>query len=76
VTKPPGDILPPWSLAIAAIFSIQLSSALAVSLIDSIGAGGAAWLRTTAGALLLLLIARPRCGRSIDSTYRLWSGSG
>ncbi|BAK33795.1 putative threonine/homoserine efflux protein [Microlunatus phosphovorus NM-1] len=59
MTKPPGDILPPWSLAIAAIFSIQLSSALAVSLIDSIGAGGAAWLRTTAGALLLLLIARP-----------------
>ena len=59
MTKSPGDILPPWSLAIAAIFSIQLSSALAVSLIDSIGAGGAAWLRTTAGALVLLLITWP-----------------
>lgn len=33
--------------------------ALAVSLIDSIGAAGAAWLRTTAGALVLLAIARP-----------------
>ena len=59
MTKPAGGTLPPWSLAIAAILSIQLSSALAVSLIDSIGAAGAAWLRTTAGALVLLAIARP-----------------
>lgn len=58
MTKPSG-VVPPWSLAIAAMFSIQLSSALAVPLIDSIGAGGAAWLRTAAGALVLLAIARP-----------------
>ena len=54
-----GGIVPPWSLAIGAICSIQLSSALAVPLIGSIGAGGTAWLRTAAAALIVLAIARP-----------------
>jgi inner membrane transporter RhtA len=50
---------PAWALATAAMFSIQLSSALAVPLIASVGAAGTAWLRLTAGALILLIVARP-----------------
>jgi inner membrane transporter RhtA len=41
------------------MFSIQLSSALAVPLIASVGAAGTAWLRLTAGAIILLIVARP-----------------
>lgn len=51
--------VPPWALATAAMFPIQLSSALAVPLIASVGAAGTAWLRRTAGALIFLIIARP-----------------
>ncbi len=51
--------IPPWALATAAMLSIQLSSALAVPLIASVGAAGTAWLRLTAGALIVVLVARP-----------------
>ena len=51
--------VPPWSLAIASMLSVQLGSALSVGLIDTVGAGGTAWLRLTAGALIFIAIARP-----------------
>lgn len=51
--------LPPWTLAVAAMLSVQLGSALSVDLIDTVGAAGTAWLRLTAGALVFLAIARP-----------------
>lgn len=51
--------LPPWTLAIASMLSMQLGSALSVGLIDTVGAGGTAWLRLTAGALIFIAIARP-----------------
>lgn len=51
--------VPPWTLAVAAMLSVQLGSALSVGLIDSIGAGGTAWLRLSMGALIFLAIARP-----------------
>lgn len=51
--------VPPWGMAIGAMLSVQLSSALSVGLIDSVGAGGTAWLRLTMGALIFLAIARP-----------------
>lgn len=51
--------LPPWTLAMAAMLSVQLGSALSVDLIDTVGAAGTAWLRLTAGALVFLAIARP-----------------
>lgn len=54
-----GRAIPPWTLAVAAMLSVQLGSALSVGLIDDVGAGGTAWLRLTAGALIFLLIARP-----------------
>jgi inner membrane transporter RhtA len=52
--------VPPWSWAVLAMFSVQLGSALSVGLIDQVGAAGTAWLRLSMGALLFLLIARPR----------------
>ncbi|MCW2810545.1 MAG: hypothetical protein JWP61_1003 [Friedmanniella sp.] len=41
------------------MLSIQVGSALSVGLASDLGAGGAAWLRLSAGALILLLVARP-----------------
>ncbi len=51
--------VPPWSLAIAAMFSVQLGSALSTHLIDTVGPAGTAWLRLTAGGIIFLAIARP-----------------
>lgn len=51
--------VPPWTLGLGAILSVQLGSALSVDLIDTVGAAGTAWLRLTAGALVFLAIARP-----------------
>lgn len=56
LTRIPG---PPWVLAVVAIVSIQLSSALSVGLIESVGPAGAAWLRLSMGAVLLILLAPP-----------------
>lgn len=53
------SVVPPWTLAVGAMLSVQLGSALSVGLIDSVGAAGTAWLRLTAGALVFLAIARP-----------------
>ncbi|SEE86222.1 inner membrane transporter RhtA [Arthrobacter alpinus] len=51
--------VPPWTLAVAAMLSVQLSSALSVSLFPAVGTSGAAWLRLTAGALFFALLCRP-----------------
>lgn len=51
--------IPPWTLAVAAMLSVQLGSALSVGLIGAIGAGGTAWLRLSMGALVFLALARP-----------------
>jgi inner membrane transporter RhtA len=51
---------PPWTLAVAAMLSIQLGSALSAGyLIPELGSGGTAWLRLSLGALILIAIARP-----------------
>ncbi len=47
-------------MAVAAMCSVQVGAAIAVGLIDDIGATGAAWLRLFWAALLLLVIVRPR----------------
>lgn len=52
--------VPPWSFAVLAMFSVQLGSALSVGLIEQVGAAGTAWLRLSMGAIVFLLIARPR----------------
>jgi inner membrane transporter RhtA len=51
--------VPPWALAVAAMLSVQLGSALSVHLISTVGAAGTAWLRLSMGAVLFVLLARP-----------------
>ena len=51
--------VPPWGLAMTAILSIQLGSALSVHMIEETGPAGTAWLRLSMGAIILLAIARP-----------------
>jgi inner membrane transporter RhtA len=46
-------------LAVAAMLSVQLGSALSTDLIATAGAGGTAWLRLSIGAIVFLVIARP-----------------
>ena len=56
---PSTTAVPPWGLAVAAMLSIQLGSALSVDLIATVGPAGTAWLRLGMGALILLAVARP-----------------
>ncbi len=56
---PSNTAVPPWGLAVAAMLSIQLGSALSVDLIATVGPAGTAWLRLSAGALIFLALARP-----------------
>ena len=49
----------PWALAISAMLSVQLGSALSLGVIDTIGPAGTAWLRLSLGALAFIAIARP-----------------
>jgi inner membrane transporter RhtA len=51
--------VPPWGLAVAAMLSVQLGSALSVHLISTVGPAGTAWLRLSMGALLFLALGRP-----------------
>lgn len=51
--------VPPWTLAVTAMLSVQLGSALSVELIATAGPAGTAWLRLTIGALVFLALARP-----------------
>ena len=51
--------VPSWMLAVTAMFSVQLGSALSVGLIDSVGPGGTAWLRLSLGAIVFVILARP-----------------
>lgn len=55
----PGGRVPPWGLALAAMFSVQLGSALSVELIETVGPAGTAWLRLTMGAVIFMVIVRP-----------------
>jgi inner membrane transporter RhtA len=51
--------VPPWGLAVTAILSVQLGSALSVNMIETVGPAGTAWLRLSMGAIILLAIGRP-----------------
>lgn len=51
--------MPPWTLAVVAMFAIQLANALSVPLIAQVGAAGTAWLRLCLGAAFLWMIVRP-----------------
>jgi inner membrane transporter RhtA len=51
--------VPPWGLAVAAMLSVQLGSALSTDLMAAVGPAGTAWLRLSLGAIILLALARP-----------------
>jgi inner membrane transporter RhtA len=51
---------PPWTWAVVAMLSIQLGSALAITLFPVVGPAGTAWLRLSLGAIILILLVRPR----------------
>jgi inner membrane transporter RhtA len=51
--------VPPWLLAVTAMSTVQLGSALSLGLIKSAGPAGTAWLRLSIGALVFLAVARP-----------------
>jgi inner membrane transporter RhtA len=50
--------VPPWGLAVMAMLSVQLGSALSVDLISVVGPAGTAWLRLSIGAVIFLALAR------------------
>lgn len=54
------EALPPWVLAVTAMFVVQLGSALSMPVMREIGAGGTAWLRLTFGAIIFIIIGRPK----------------
>lgn len=54
-----GVAVPPWSLAVTAMLSVQLGSALSIALIRDVGPAGTAWLRSSIAGLIFLAIARP-----------------
>jgi inner membrane transporter RhtA len=54
------DKTPAWGLTVVAMLSIQLGSAVSVSLFPAIGTAGTAWLRLSLGALILILVVQPR----------------
>lgn len=60
MTSTPLDRAPAWSLAVVAMFSVQVGAAISVGLFDDIGVAGTAWLRITLGAVGFILIARPK----------------
>jgi inner membrane transporter RhtA len=56
------------SMAVASMLCVQIGLAVAVGLIDDIGAEGAAWLRLAWAGVLLLVIVRPRRSDFPDNT--------
>lgn len=55
--------VPPWALVLAAATSVQFGAALAATIFDEVGPGGAAILRLGFAALILMVLWRPRVGR-------------
>ncbi|OBB72545.1 DMT family transporter [Mycobacterium sp. 852014-52144_SCH5372336] len=58
-------------MAVAAMLSVQTGAAVAVTLIDDIGAEGAAWLRLAWAGVLMLVIVRPRPSAFTWATFRM-----
>ncbi|KQO82641.1 MULTISPECIES: DMT family transporter [unclassified Frigoribacterium] len=71
MSRPPLDAVPAPVLAVAAIVSVQFGAALARTHFDAVGPLGAASLRLALGALILLVVFRPRV-RGWDA--RTWLG--
>jgi inner membrane transporter RhtA len=52
--------IPGWMLAVAAMTVLQLAAALTTSLYPLVGPAGTGWLRLVGGALIFLVLVRPR----------------
>lgn len=63
-TTPPSALarVPSPALVLGAIGSVQLGAAIASTLFDRVGPGGAVLLRLTTAAVALLIVWRPRLG--------------
>ena len=59
------------ALAVGAMVCVQLGLAVAVGLIDRIGADGAAWLRLAWAGLLFLIVVRPRRAAFTRTTFMI-----
>lgn len=62
---------PPTGLVLIAIVSVQIGSGIATHLFQSVGSGGAAFLRVALAALILLTLWRPRLQGYDRRTYAL-----
>lgn len=71
-----APVVPPWTLVVASMLSVQLGSALSVPLIATFGAAGTAWLRLTTGAVIVVVLVRPsrKCLRRSDIPMLLGLG--
>jgi len=54
-----SKVFPPWLLAVLAMFSVPLGSALSIPMMKEIGAGGTAWLRLSMGAVVFIVLGWP-----------------
>jgi inner membrane transporter RhtA len=52
--------VPAWSLTVGAMLAAQSGAALSVGLFPVVGTAGAAWLRLTFGAVMFVVLVRPR----------------
>ncbi|MBA2381304.1 MAG: EamA family transporter, partial [Chloroflexi bacterium] len=58
------------SMAVVSMLCVQLGLAVAVSLIDDLGAAGTTWLRLAWGGLILILLVRPRPSDFSPAAFR------
>ncbi len=58
------------SMAVGAMLCVQLGLAVAINLIDDIGAAGVTWLRLAWAALIFIVLVRPRPSDFSPSSFR------
>jgi inner membrane transporter RhtA len=68
--------VPPQVLVLGGVTSVQFGSAFANKLFDQAGPAGVVFLRLTFGALVLLLLVRPKLGGHSRSNWRAAIGFG
>jgi inner membrane transporter RhtA len=71
-----ADRIPPPLLVLGAVGSVQIGGALAKTLFDQIGPGGAAMLRVLFAAIILLALWRPKISRRSAAELRLAAAYG
>ena len=57
---PAAPSLPPWTLILISVVSVQMGAAIAERLFDAIGFAGVVFLRTFVGSLIFLVVSKPR----------------